>query len=133
MVKFPAYAVLVGMVLSACGSIVKETKSSQDWQPSTLKSETLSRVQEALRTYRRCIDNQTRIHLNDKEDSRKVADTILTQCESKLLAVKAPFDAEQVPDAISNRYLRSKRSLAAQQVVRAVMAVQAVRSASEQP
>lgn len=121
---------LAGIVLPACQT---EVKPSQDWQPSTLSQATQDKVHEALRIYQQCVNDQTRLHLNDKEDSRKVAESILAHCEGKLSAVKAPFDAEKVPDSISNRYLRSKRSLAAQQVMRVVMASQALRSTSEPP
>lgn len=111
----------------------KPAEPSQEWQPSTLKPETLDKVHEGLRGYDRCLNEQTQAHLHDKEDSRKVTDVILTACEPKLMAVKAPFDAEKVPAVISERYLRSKRSHAAQQVVRVVMSTQAVRSSQGKP
>ena len=124
---------LAAMSLAACQSAVKDAEESQTWQPSTLSEQTLDKVQAALKVYQQCVNNETRSHLNDKEDSRQVTDTILKNCESKLSAVRAPFDAEKVPESISERYLRSKRSLAAQQVLRVVMATQAVRSTGGSP
>jgi hypothetical protein len=132
--RFALCLLAAGMALTACQSTPpsKEAEASQTWQPSTLKEETLNKVHEGLRVYEQCVNDQTRAHINDPEDSRRVTDLILKNCEDKLMAVKAPFDAEHVPDAISERYLRSKRSQAAQQVVRVVMATQALRSSQGQ-
>ncbi|MGZ8216861.1 hypothetical protein [Methylomagnum sp.] len=129
--RFFVSALIAGMTLTACQSSVKPEATSQAWQPSTLSQQTLDKVHERLRVYEQCVNDETHTHLNDKEDSRRVTDLILQSCEDELSAVKAPFQAEQVPDQISERYLRSKRSLAAQQVLRVVMATQAVRSANE--
>jgi hypothetical protein len=131
--RFFASVFLAAMGLAACQPAVKDAEESQTWQPSTLSEQTLDKVQAALKVYQQCVNDETRVHLNDHEDSRRVADTILKNCEGKLSEVKAPFDAEKVPESISERYLRSKRSLAAQQVLRVVMATQAVRSAGESP
>lgn len=130
--RFALSLLAAGMALTACQSAAeKPPEPSQEWRPSTLKEETLNQVHAGLRVYEQCVNDETRAHMNDKEDSRRVTDLILKNCEDKLLAVKAPFDAEKVPDAISERYLRSKRSQVAQQVVRVVMATQAVRSAQD--
>lgn len=104
----------------------------QDWQPSTLSEKTQERIHAGVEQYHQCLNEQTKAHVNDKDDSRRVADLILKNCESALAAVKPAFDAEKVPDVMSERYLRSKRSKAAQQVVRVVMSAQAVRSVEDQ-
>lgn len=101
---------------------------NQEWQPSTLSDETLGKVREAVKNYQQCVNDETRAHLKDAMDTRKVADNILKACEAKLAAVKPAFDAEKVPGSVSERYMRSKRSLAAQQILRVVMAAQAARS-----
>lgn len=105
----------------------------QEWQPSTLSDKTLAQINGGLEQYQTCLNDETRAHLNDKEDSRKVTDLILRNCEKKLGPVKEAFDAEKVPGNLSDRYLRSKRSRAAQQVVKVVMGAQASRSIEKQP
>lgn len=122
---------LSGLLLSACGTSGSPPKESADWQPSTLSAETLEKVQAGLRVYQQCVNDETRVHIDDKMDSRRITDRVLQQCEDELSAIKPAFDAEQVPDSISERYLRSKRSRAAQQILRVVMATQAVRSTSD--
>jgi hypothetical protein len=123
------------LILAALGLVqpVLAEEPAGTWEPSTLKPETLDRVRETLESYQRCLDEETRAHLDDKLDSRRVADTILKNCESQLTTIKTAFDAEKVPDSISERYLRSKRSQAAQQVLRVVMATQATRSVNPTP
>lgn len=124
-----ANVLLAGLALAACRQApVKNAEEPQAWQPSTLSEQTLDQVNAGLRVYQQCANDETRAHLNDRMDSRKVTDVILKNCEDKLSAIKTAFDAEQVPASISERYLRSKRSMAAQQILRVVMATQAVRS-----
>lgn len=105
----------------------------QEWQPSTLSEPAQAKVNDGVRQYQVCLNEETRIHVNDKDDSRRVTDLILRNCEKKLTVVREAFDAEKVPGGLSDRYLRSKRSLAAQQVVRVVMGAQAARHAEQQP
>lgn len=132
--RFALSLLAAGMALAACQSPPpKPPDSSQTWQPSTLKEETMNQVHAGLRVYELCVNDETKKHINDKEDSRRITDLILKNCEDKLQAVKAPLDAEQVPDAASERFLRRQRSQVAQQVLRVVMATQAVRSARDKP
>jgi hypothetical protein len=124
-----ASVLFAGLALAGCQQApTKSAEEPQAWQPSTLKEQTLDQVNAGLRVYQQCVNDQTRAHLNDDMDSRKITDVILKDCEDKLSAIKGAFDAEQVPASISERYLRSKRSMAAQQILRVVMATQAVRS-----
>lgn len=120
--------ILAGTGLVACQSPANKADEPGAWQASTLSEETLAKVQDGLRVYQRCVNDETRTHLDDRMDSRRITDLILQNCEDKLSAIKAAFDAENVPDSISERYLRSKRSHAAQQILRVVMANQAMRS-----
>ncbi len=120
---------LTGMPASAA----EEEAIKQEWQPTTLSDATLAKVNAGVEHYQTCLNDETRKHLQDKEDSRQVTDLILRNCEMKLTAVKAAFDGEKVPGVISDRYIRSKRSRAAQQVVKVVMQVQAERHSQAHP
>jgi hypothetical protein len=120
---------LIGAVVNAA----EPEPIKQEWQPTTLSEATQTKVHEGLEAYQKCLNDETKAHYNDKDDSRKLTDLILSQCESKLTLIKAAFDAEKVPDVISDRYNRSKRSRAAQQVVKVMMAAQATRSTTEKP
>jgi hypothetical protein len=135
--NFMTYLGRVGLVgLLLIGTVVNAAEPEpikQEWQPTTLSEATQKKVHEGLEAYQKCLNDETKAHYNDKEDSRKLTDLILSQCESKLTLIKAAFDAEKVPDVISDRYNRSKRSRAAQQVVKVMMAAQATRSAAEKP
>ena len=126
--RFLAGIIAAGISLSGCRSAGQEVVAGQEWQPSSLSQQTQERVHAGLREYEKCLNNETRSHVNDRMDSRRVTDVILRNCEDALSAVKAAFDAEKVPDGYSERYLRGKRSRAAQQILRVVMATQAVQS-----
>jgi hypothetical protein len=105
----------------------------QEWQPTTLSDKTLAKVHGGVEAYQKCLNDETRLHGNDPEDSRKVTDLILGRCDKTLTVVKEAFDSEKVPPVISERYLKSKRSRAAQQVVKVVMGAQAARYAKDHP
>ncbi|BBL74840.1 hypothetical protein [Methylomagnum ishizawai] len=121
----PVRAALIGALLAFAATAHAEEGT---WEPSTLSPATLDKVQASLKVYQQCVNDETRAHLNDKMDSRQVADLILRNCEDKLNGIKTAFDAEKVPAPISERYMRSKRSMAAQQILRVVMAHQAMQS-----
>lgn len=123
------FLVSLSVLVMAQGLRAEESaETRQEWQPSTLSDKTQEQIHKGVEQYQQCLNEQTRTHINDKDDSRRVADLILQSCEARLAAVKPAFDAEKVPDVISERYLRSKRSRAAQQVVKVVMSAQAARS-----
>lgn len=105
----------------------------QEWQPTTLSDKTLAKVHGGVEAYQKCLNDETRLHGNDPEDSRKVTDLILGRCDKTLTVVKEAFASEKVPPVVSERYLKSKRSRAAQQVVRVVMGAQAARYAKDHP
>ena len=119
----------VGLMLGVSAVVQAEESSSQEWQPSTLSDASIQKVHTGLEAYQRCLNEETQKHLKDREDSRKVTDVILGLCEDRLTAIKKVFDDEKVPSGASDRYIRGKRSRAAQQIVRVVMAEEASRSA----
>ena len=120
-------------VLAAPAGAEEATEIKQEWQPSTLSDKTLAKVNAGVEDYFKCLNDETLKHVQDKDDSRRVTDLILGNCEKRLGAVKEAFDAEKVPANLSERYLRSKRSRGAQQVVKVVMQAQALRHAETHP
>jgi hypothetical protein len=105
-------------------------RAEGEWQPSTLSEATLAKVHEAAKAYQDCLNEEFRAHVEEDVDSRLQTDRILHACESRLTPMKAAFDAEKVPDAIGERYLRSHRTRGARELVRLLMAAQAARAAA---
>ena len=129
-------ALLLQAVIPAVGLAKEKTAApdvSQDWKPTTLSEKTLEKINQAVDSYHRCLNDETTKHVNDPEDSRKLTDLILSVCDPKLGPIKPAFQAEKVPDVISERYLQRKRSQAAQQVVRIVMGAHALRYRETHP
>lgn len=103
------------------------------WQPSVLSEAVQEKIRLATLEYQRCVNDETRLHLADRGDSRRVTDQILGRCEPALAELKSVMRTAGVPEVNANLYLRGKRSRAAQQVLRIVMATQAQRAASQEP
>jgi|APFre7841882724_1041349.scaffolds.fasta_scaffold100572_2 hypothetical protein len=103
-----------------------------EWAPSTLSDSTIAKAQEAKVSYQQCLDEQIRKHLMSNVDSRAITDAILKACEDRLSPIRTAYDAEKVPPSITDRYLRQQRSRAAQDVLREIMAAQAVRQGGKE-
>lgn len=132
----PTFLALAGavMLFSSASAQAEETEAiKQEWQPTTLSEKTLAKVNTGLEDYQKCLNEETQKHVQDKEDSRKLTDLVLRNCESRMTVIKEAFDAEKVPGAVSDRYIRSKRSRAAQQVVKIMMQAQAARYSETHP
>ena len=110
----------------------ESTQIDQEWRPSTLSAETIAKANAAVLDYRKCLSEETKAKAENRADPRDIANTILKNCENRLPAIKAAFDAENVPAAISERYLRKTRSQGAQSVLRIVMGVHAERAGEEE-
>jgi len=132
----PIFLALAGavMLFSSASAQAEETEAiKQEWQPTTLSEKTLAKVNAGLEDYQKCLNEETQKHVQDKEDSRKLTDLVLRNCESRMTVIKEAFDAEKVPGVVSDRYIRSKRSRAAQQVVKIMMQAQAARYSETHP
>lgn len=127
--NIPARACLLGALLASALAVHAETEPKA-WAPSDA---TMDKVNGLLKSYELCANDETRAHIDDKVDSRKVTDLVLQKCEDKLSAIKAVFNADHAPDAASEHFIRRKRSHVAQQILRVVMGHQAVQSANPTP
>ncbi|MCX7111339.1 MAG: hypothetical protein NTX45_14670 [Proteobacteria bacterium] len=141
------FALFAGLILVGCQSkqvAVKppagtaqpsaQTDSApidQEWKPSTLSEQTIAKANASVMEYRKCLGEETKARAGGRGDPRQITNTILKNCEILLPAIKAAFDAENVPAVISERYMRKTRSHGAQSVLRAVMGVHAERAGEE--
>jgi hypothetical protein len=122
-------ALIAGILVSALLPALAE----DEWRGTTLSDQTLEKVNLALVAYQGCVNTEARAHIGEPVDSRAITDSVLKTCEDKLSQVKAAFDSEKVPAAISERYMRARRTQVARQILRTFMATQAAQTATRQP
>ncbi len=142
MLKPLLLAISAGLIFVGCDSKPEagkppsgpseSTQIDQEWRPSTLSAETIAKANAAVLDYRKCLSEETKAKAENRADPRDIANSILKNCENRLPAIKAAFDAENVPATISERYLRKTRSQGAQGVLRIVMGIHAERSGEEE-
>ncbi len=142
MFKTLLLAISSGLILVGCDSKpeagkpptdpAQSTQIDQEWRPSTLSGETIAKANAAVMDYRKCLAEETEARAENRADPRDIANTILKNCENRLPAIKTAFDAENVPAAISERYMRKTRSQGAQSILRTVMGVHAERAGEEE-
>ena len=116
------------LLLLGCQS-APDKETSGTWTDSTLSEQTLKKIQASTFDYQQCLNQQLMAGIPTETDPRAVTDMILSRCENRLIPIKTTFDAEKVPDEISNRYLRQKRTYGARNVLKFVMSVQAAKVA----
>ncbi|QFY42934.1 hypothetical protein F6R98_10185 [Candidatus Methylospira mobilis] len=123
----------MSILIIAGGQAVAENKAdaatADSWSESTLSEKTQQQIQTEALNYQKCLNQQLMAGFPTETDPRAVTDTILRRCEEQLIPIKKTFDAEKVPDEISNRYLRQKRTQGARNVLKFVMSAQAVKAA----
>jgi len=126
------------LLLSACQTAPTskppepQASESGEWRPSTLSEQTIAKANAAVKDYQICLNEQAGKRAGEKTDPRRVADEILKVCEERLAGVKTAYDTENVPAAISERYMRKTRSHGAQGLLRYLMSAYAMRVAEEE-
>lgn len=137
--QFHRSFVLACLLLAGCQSAPEDQKqsaqadqTSQEWQASTLSAETIAKANAAVLDYRQCLAKEAAARNQERGDPRAISNEILKTCEDRLPAIKAAFDAENVPAAISERYIRKTRSQGVQSVMFAVSSVQAQKAGEEE-
>ena len=106
-------------------------KKNREWQASTLKPETVAKANAAIKRYERCLNDETVSRAAEKKDFRAIGDQVLQICEPVLACVKSAYRTENVPDVVSERYMRQTRSRGAQSLMRFLEAAQAQRVSQE--
>jgi hypothetical protein len=130
-----AILLISGLFLAGCQSAADKkadsasTQTSDTWNESTLSEQTQQKIQAEALNYQKCLNQQLMTGFPTNVDPRAVTDTILRRCEEHLIPIKTAFDAEKIPDDISNRYLRQKRTQGARNVLKFVMSAQAAQAA----
>ncbi len=136
MSKTFAIVLSAGLLLGGCQSapVVEPapTEQSGEWKPSTLSENTIAAANAAVLDYRTCLAKEADAKAMARNDPREITNAVLKVCENRLSAIKSAYDSEQVPAAISERYMRKTRSQGAQAVLRSVMAFHAMRAAEEE-
>jgi hypothetical protein len=127
--KLLSRVLLTAIALSALHTV----RAEDEWRGTTLSDQTLEKVNLALVAYQSCVNTEARAHIGEPADSRTLTDRVLKTCEDQLSKAKAAFDGEKVPAAISERYMRARRTQAARQTLRTFMGAQAAQTATGQP
>lgn len=124
-------------LLAACQSVpaiqpqTPEAKLDRQWHASTLDPKTIDQANAAIKGYEKCLNDEALGRVKQQLDPRDIGDQVLQNCEPRLSDIKTVLRAEQVPDEISERYMRQTRSRGAQSLMRFLQAVQAQRTADE--
>lgn len=132
---FRPVILIIALILAGCQSATEKkadataAQPTDSWSESTLSEQTQQKIQAAAFDYQTCLNKQIMAGFPPQTDPRAVTDAILRACENRLIPIKTAFDAEKVPDEISNRYLRQKRTQGARNVLKFVLSVQAAQAA----
>lgn len=118
--------------VSAPAPTAAKPADSGQWVESTLSEQTKDKVKAAIEDYNQCLTRQTQQRASGRDDPRSIANMILKDCEERLKPIKDAYDAEHVPESISQRHQRQVRSRGVQKVLFAVESVHAQRAGEEE-
>ncbi len=130
---------LIGLLfLAGCTSLEVPSKTEtkpittqpKTWQPSTLSEQTKETAMKASRDYFGCIDQELGKYRYRGGDSRYDTQALLRRCEKRLDPIRDAFASESVPDKITNRYMKRKRTQAARRVLQILQSIEAQHKAA---
>lgn len=106
---------------------ISSDNKSQSWESTTLSDATIKHIQDAKHQYLLCITAETQMLQKTNMDSRAATDLILKHCEENLAQIRTVFNQEQVPVAISDRYIKKTRTQTARKVLQEMIIAAATR------
>ncbi|MEE9356058.1 MAG: hypothetical protein V3U75_10760 [Methylococcaceae bacterium] len=113
--------ILLSMTIFLLAACSQPKKQEDVWQSSTLAASTITQVKSAKLHYQQCISKKVQQEQATLTDSRIATDRILKLCENTLGEIRQAFRQENVPDHISDRYLKRTRTQTARNVLQYMM------------
>lgn len=115
--------------LSMCSiSVAAAEQKNKEWQPTTLKEETIQQIQKAQHHYKECIAKEMQKQDYAKIDSRNATDIIIKSCESDLSKIRQVYLDVDVPEVVADRHLQKMRVQMTRRLLKEMIVLEASRA-----
>ncbi len=122
--KYRLIAALMMVAASVCAEEAKE-----EWNETTLKDETIQKIQQAQYTYKKCVVDATKKPEFGQLESRNATDAIIRLCEPTLGEMRKVYTDAEVPAVIADRHLKKLRIQVTRSLLQQLMYAEAAKKA----
>jgi len=121
------YRLIVALMMVAGVACAEESK--EEWNETTLKDETIQKIQQAQYTYKKCVVDTMRKPEFAKLESRNATDVIIKSCEPTLAEIRKVYTDAEVPGEIADRHLKKMRIQVTRNLLQELMYAEAAKKA----
>jgi hypothetical protein len=122
---------LIAMLLFVNQLAFAEEAAKEEWNDSSIKEETIQKIQQAQYTYKKCVSDVMQKPEFAKLESRQATDALITQCEPTLSEMRKVYTDVEVPGEIADRHLKKLRIQVTRKVLQELMYAEAARKAGQ--
>ncbi|AMK78711.1 MULTISPECIES: hypothetical protein [Methylomonas] len=121
------YRLIVALMMVAGLACAEEAK--EEWNETTLKDETIQKIQQAQYTYKKCVVDTMQKPEYAKLESRNATDAIIRLCEPTLAEIRKVYTDAEVPGVIADRHLKKMRIQVTRNLLQELMYAEAAKKA----
>lgn len=122
---------LIAMLLLASHLAFADEAAKDEWNETTLKEETIQKIQQAQYTYKKCVVDAMRKPDFAQLESRRATDAIIKQCEPTLAGMRNVYTDAGVPGVVADRHLKKLRIQVTRNLLQELMYVEAAKKAGQ--
>lgn len=122
---------LMAMLLFVNQLAFAEEAEKEEWNDSSIKEETIQKIQQAQYTYKKCVSDVMQKPEFAKLESRQATDAVIKQCEPTLSEMRKVYTDVEVPGEIADRHLKKLRIQVTRKVLQELMYAEAARKAGQ--
>jgi hypothetical protein len=121
------YRLIVALMMVAGLACAEEAK--EEWNETTLKDETIQKIQQAQYTYKKCVVDTMQKTEFAKMESRNATDAIIRLCEPTLAEIRKVYTDAEVPGVVADRHLKKMRTQVTRNLLQELMYAEAAKKA----
>ena len=122
---------LIAVLLLATNLAFAEEAAKDEWNETTLKEETIQKIQQAQFAYKKCVVDTMQKPEFAKLESRNATDAIIKQCEPTLAEMRKVYTDVEVPGVIADRHLKKLRIQVTRNLLQELMYVEAAKKSGQ--
>lgn len=119
---------LIVMLMMVAGLAGAE-EAKEEWAETTLKDETIQKIQQAQFTYKKCVVDTMQKPEYAKLESRNATDAIIRLCEPTLAEMRKVYTDAEVPGVLADRHLKKLRIQVTRSLLQELMYAEAAKKA----
>lgn len=108
-------------------TVSRAEEASEEWNETTLKEETIQKIQQAQFTYKKCVVDAMKKPEHAKMESRNATDVIIRACEPTLAEIRKVYTDADVPGVIADRHLKKLRIQVTRNLLQELMYAEAAK------